>query len=212
MEIFDFSWLLALFVQYGHLLVFILVLLDNAGLPLPGELVLLAFGFLARTGHLDLGVGAMASGIGAMMGDNVSYWLGRLGGVRLLQTYCRMTLGSGECVSKALSFYHRFGAIAVILGRFVMGLRAFLVPLAGSARMPYGRFLLFDAIGAFFWSGLFLLAGYALGSQVEIFSHRFRRGSMLLAFALGIAFLVYLTMKLRKHRRYGPGLLERVGP
>lgn len=207
----DFSWLLSLFIQQGYLLVFLAVFLDNAGLPLPGELVLLAFGFLARTGHLDVGWGLIVASLGAMAGDHVSYWLGRLGGFQILQTYCRLTLGSGQCVQKAVVFYHRFGRIAVILGRFVMGLRAFVVLLAGSARVPYGQFLLFDAVGAVVWSTLFIGLGYVLGNHTERFSQWFRGSVILLGLAVGIVFVAYLAVKRWKRSRYEARLLGRSG-
>lgn len=204
----DFYWLLSLFIQQGYLLVFFAVFLDNAGLPLPGELVLLAFGFLARTGHLDLGWGLIASSLGGMAGDSVSYWVGWFGGVRILQTYCRITLGSGQCVERAVAFYQRFGRLTVILGRFVIGLRAFVVPLAGSARIPYGQFLLFDAIGAVLWSAIFVFTGYAVGNQAELFSQWFRGGQGVLGLAVAIAFVAYLAVKRWKRRRYGAGVME----
>lgn len=205
----DFHWLLSVFIQQGYLLVFFAVFLDNAGVPLPGELALLAFGFLARTGHLHVGGGLAAASLGAMAGDNVSYWVGRLGGVRILQTYCRITLGSGQCVEKAVAFYHRFGRLTVILGRFVLGLRAFVVPLAGSTRIPYGQFLLFDAIGALLWSTIFIVTGYALGNQAELVSQWFRGGEGALGLVAAITFIAYLAVKRWKRRRYGTALIER---
>ena len=86
-----------------------------------------------------------------------------------------------------------------------MGLRAFLVPLAGSAGMPYGSFLLFDAVGALVWSSIYIGVGRALGSQVESFSYRFRGGSLLLVGTLAITFLAYLALKLWKRRHFSTG-------
>ena len=166
MELFGISEILSLLIRHGYLLIFLLVFLDNAGVPLPGEPSLFAFGFLARTGHLDLGLGVVAASIGAMTGDHMSYWLGRLGGQRILRAYCRMTLGSGDCAGKAMAYYHRWGPATVLVGRFVMGFRAFLMPLAGSAQMPYGTFLLFDFLGALLWSSIYIVVGYTLGNQV----------------------------------------------
>ncbi len=205
MDIFDIDLIRSLLIQHGYLLMLTAVFLDNAGLPLPGELVLLAFGFLTRTGHLDPDLGVMAAGVGAMAGDNLSYWLGRLGGPRVVDAYCRVTLGSGDCASKAVAFYHRWGRSAVVVGRFVMGLRAFLVPLAGSVRMPYWPFLVFDAMGALVWSTIYIGLGRALGSQVESFSPQFRGGSLLLVATLAITFLAYLALKLWKRRHFSTG-------
>ncbi len=195
--------LIGLFIQYGYWIVFAGILLDNAGLPLPGELLLLAFGALARTGHVDLGLGVLVAWVAAMSGDNVGYWLGRLGGERLLQTYCRLTLGSGMCIRRAVAFYQVRGKMAVVVGRFVVGVRAFLFPLAGSARMPYTQFLLFDGVGALVWAGLFVLAGYGVGWQVEGVSEGYRAMSTALAGILGAGFAGHLLMKLYRRRRHG---------
>lgn len=205
----EFTWLLAFLVQYGYLLVFVLVLLDNTGLPLPGEPVLLVLGFLARTGHVDLVGGIAAATAGAMLGDNASYWVGRLGGLGILRTYCHVTLGSPGCVDKALAYYRRFGRITVVLGRFVIGLRAFLVPLAGSARMPYGQFLLFDTMGTLSWSALFIGAGYLSGGHLELISRRLRGSQILLGLTLAAALLAYLSLRLWKRRRLASGLPEK---
>lgn len=200
--------LITLFIQYGYWIIFVGILLDNAGLPLPGELLLLAFGALTRTGHIDPGLGLLVAWVAATSGDNIGYWLGRLGGERLLQTYCRVTLGSGKCLQKAVAFYQLRGKMAVVFGRFVLGVRAFLTPLAGSARMPYARFLLFDSVGALLWSGLFIFIGYSFGWQVEQVHHGYRAGSMILAGAMGAGFTGYLLVKLYRRRHPGPGSLR----
>lgn len=200
--------LLSLFVQYGYWIVFVGILLDNAGVPIPGELFLLILGTVARTGDLDLRLGVLVAWAAAMSGDSVAYWLGRLGGERLLHTYCRVTLGSGKCVQKAVAFYQVRGKVAVVFGRFVIGVRAFLFPLAGSARMPYAQFLFFDSLGALIWSGLFILAGYSVGWQVERAHDGYRAGSAILAAVLGVGFATYLLMKLYRRWRHGQGSLR----
>jgi membrane protein DedA with SNARE-associated domain len=202
----SFELLVSLFIQYGYWIVFVGILLDNAGLPLPGELLLLSFGALARTGHVDLGLGILVAAAAAMSGDSVGYWLGRLGGERLIHTYCRVTLGSGKCVQKAVAFYYSHGKMAVVFGRFVMGVRAFLFPLAGSVRMPYSRFLLFDSVGALVWAGLFILAGYSVGWQVH---DRYRAASMIVAGTLGAGVAGYFLTKLYRRWRHGPASLRR---
>lgn len=204
----SFEFLLSLFAQYGYWIVFFGILLDNAGLPLPGELLLLTFGALARTGHVDPGLGILVAWMAAMSGDHVGYWLGRLGGDRLLHTYCRLTLGSGKCFQKAVAFYQVRGRLAVVFGRFVMGVRALLFPLAGSARLPYAQFLLFDGVGALAWAGLFILAGYAVGWPVTEMHDDYRAAALLLAGMLGAVFGAYLLMKLYRRRRHGPASLR----
>lgn len=204
----SFELLLSLFIQYGYWIVFVGILLDNAGLPLPGELLLLTFGALARTGHVDLGVGTAVAWVAAMSGDSVGYWLGRLGGERLLQTYCRVTFGSGKCLQKAVAFYHLRGKLAVVVGRFVVGARAFLFPLAGSARMPYAQFIVFDGVGALIWAGLFTLAGYGVGWQAEGMGEGYRTVSTILGGILGIGFAGYLLLKFYRRQHHGPASIR----
>jgi membrane protein DedA with SNARE-associated domain len=146
--------LTGLFVAYGYWIVFTAILLDNAGLPVPGELLLLAFGIVARDGQLDPVLGLVVAATAAMAGDSLGYWIGRLGGTRVLARFGRRP---------------RFqpGNASVVFGRFVVGARVLLAPLAGVTRMPFSRFLVFDAVGCLVWSGAFILIGYASGVRLE---------------------------------------------
>jgi hypothetical protein len=92
-----------------------------------------------------------------------------------------------------------------VFGRFVMGVRAFLFPLAGSARMPYATFLVFDSMGALMWVGVFTLAGYSVGWQVDGVKERYRAASAILAGVLGTAAAIYLLVKLYRRWRHGSG-------
>jgi membrane protein DedA with SNARE-associated domain len=146
--------LMGLFVAYGYWIVFTAILLDNAGLPIPGELLLLAFGVMAKAGHLDPIMGLAVAAMAAMIGDSIGYWIGRTGGARVLERLGRKP---------------RFtpGLASVVFGRFVVGARVLLAPLAGIKKMPFQRFLAFDAIGSLVWAGSFILIGYASGVTLE---------------------------------------------
>ena len=153
--------LIGLFVAYGYWIVFTAILLDNAGLPIPGELLLLAFGVVAKDGHLDLLLGLLVAATAAMAGDSLGYWLGRLGGGRVLARLGRRP---------------RFqpGSASVVFGRFVIGARVLLAPLAGATRMPFGRFLVFDSVGCLVWASAFILIGYASGVRLEVMQQSLR--------------------------------------
>jgi membrane protein DedA with SNARE-associated domain len=200
--------LLNLFALHGYAIVFGAILLDNAGLPIPGELLLLIFGVLARNGELDPVLGLLTASAAAVSGDGIGYWLGRLSGERVLRTYCRLTLGSGKCVRKAVGYYQLHGRATVIFGRFVMGARAFLSPLAGSAGMPFPQFLLFDALGALVWSGLFIALGYGLGWGPERVDEGYRGVSMALLTMVGVALVAYLVVKLTRRGWHGVASLH----
>lgn len=94
------------------------------------------------------------------------------------------------------------------LGRFVIGVRAFLFPLAGSARTPYTQFLFFGSVGALIWSGVFILAGRSVGGRVEALESEYRAGAMILAGAFAAGLGAILVMTLYRRRRHGPGSLR----
>ena len=157
--------LIGLFIAYGYWIVFTAILLDNAGLPIPGELILLAFGIVAKDGHLDLLMGLLVAAAAGMAGDSVGYWVGRLGGGRVLARLARRP---------------RFqpGRASVVFGRFVIGARVLLAPLAGVTRMPFGRFLVFDAVGCLVWAGAFIVIGYVSGVRLEVMQQSLRVASV----------------------------------
>jgi membrane protein DedA with SNARE-associated domain len=177
----EYMGILALLARHGYALMFGLILLDNAGLPLPGEPVLLAFGFLAADGRLDLTVGIAIAALGAVAGDIVSYCIGRINGDRVLRGSCRFARSPEQCIERAVAFYRRFGSATLVFGRFLVGLRALVVVLAGSTRVSFWRFLFFDVTGALLWSGLFIGAGFLLGEHAAVFGSWMRSGSAVLA-------------------------------
>ena len=153
--------LIGLFVAYGYWIVFTAILLDNAGLPIPGEVLLLAFGVVAKAGHLDPLLGLAVAATAALAGDTLGYWIGRTGGSRVLAR-----------LGKTPRF--KPGHTSVVFGRFVVGARVLLAPLAGITRMPFGRFLAFDAVGCLVWAGAFILIGYASGLPLEVMQQGLR--------------------------------------
>lgn len=191
-----------LFVAYGYWMIFAVILLDNAGLPIPGELLLLTAGAFARNGEQHLGPAVLVAALAAVSGDSVGYWL-RLTGARALHTYCRVTLGSERCVRRAVSYYHHYGTLTVIMGRFVMGIRAFVAPLAGAVGLGYRRFLVVDSIGALLWSGLFIFVGYSFGWTLAAVHDGYRTGVGVLLAAVVLAASVYLVVKFSRRRRHG---------
>ncbi len=197
----DYMGLLALLARHGYALMFGLILLDNAGLPLPGEPVLLAFGFLAADGRLDLTVGIATAALGAVGGDIVSYWIGRANGDRVLRGSCRFAPNPERCIERAGAFYRRFGSATLIFGRFLVGLRALVVVLAGSTHVPFWKFLIFDVVGAVLWSGLFIGAGFLLGEHAAVFGSWMRSGSAVLVAAVVVGLGGYLAAHLVRGRR-----------
>jgi membrane protein DedA with SNARE-associated domain len=180
--------LLGLFVAYGYWIVFTAILLDNAGLPIPGELLLLTFGVLAKAGHLDPLMGLAVAATAAMAGDSVGYWVGRLGGSRVLARFGRRS--------------PRFvpGHASVVFGRFVVGVRVLMAPLAGVTRMPFPRFLAFDALGCLVWAGAFILIGYASGLKLEVLQEGLRLLSGTFQVLIAAALATWAVVRLARRR------------
>lgn len=193
-----------LFVKYGYAILFLGVALENAGLLLPGELFLFAAGFLASTGPFRLPLVIALGAAGAMVGDNLSYLLGRLGGQRLPQLYCKLTLGSSDCVRKTHDYFAMRGGLTIAFARFVVGVRAFAAPMAGSTGMAYPRFLGYDALGAFLWAAFGAGFGYLFGSRWDQLQAGYRRYYGLVLLTVLLVALGYILMKALRRHRYGP--------
>jgi membrane protein DedA with SNARE-associated domain len=156
------AWLTDLFARYGYAVVFIGVLLENAGLPVPGETVLLAGGALSRLRQLSLFWVIVTAVAGAVIGDNIGFLIGRRGGRALAERHgwkIGLTQARLEGFDK---FFARHGAKTVFIARFVTGLRVFGAVLAGGSDMAWKTFLVFNATGAVVWATSVAMAGYSL--------------------------------------------------
>jgi membrane protein DedA with SNARE-associated domain/rhodanese-related sulfurtransferase len=159
--------LLRLFDQHGPLLVFLNVLVEQFGLPVPAVPSLLVAGMLAAQGQLVawqvLLLAVLASGIA-----NFSWFLaGRRHGMRVLGLMCRISLSPDACVRRTENTFTRWGLAALLVARFVPGLSAVSSPLAGAMGFGAGRFLLFDSLGTALWAGSAIGAGMLFNRQVD---------------------------------------------
>ncbi len=167
-EFFSLETLQELARQYGYGAVFIGIALENAGIPIPGETITLVGGFLAGSGDLTYGGVLLAAIAGAVLGDSCGYWVGRWGGWSLLTKAAKIFNISQEHLDTARQRFSNNAAGAVFFGRFVTLLRIFAGPMAGIARMPYGKFLLYNIGGASIWATITVSLAYFLGRVVAI--------------------------------------------
>jgi membrane protein DedA with SNARE-associated domain len=154
--------------QYGYWVIFFGILLENIGIPLPGETVTLAGGFLAGSDQLNYWFVLGYAVLGAILGGNIGYWVGRYGGWSLM-------LGIGSVFrlpeSRLIAMKNQFSenaTKAVFLGRFVALLRVFASPLAGIAEMPYAQFMLYNTLGAATWASVMVTLSYVAGQFVPL--------------------------------------------
>jgi membrane protein DedA with SNARE-associated domain len=173
---------LGVFSQHLYPMVFLVAAVDATGIPFPGRLLLVMAGaYASRESDLVLTIALAAAG--ALAGDHVLYFVGRLGGEKMQSLYCRWT-GSGHgCIAKTRDYFDRFGGLAIGLGRFVFSLRLVAALLAGSGAMPYWRFLLFDTLGAVTWAATLILLGWFLGRRSAELLERYGGLELLLVVA-----------------------------
>jgi len=191
--------ILSLFHSYGYLIIFFGVMLDNAGLPVPGELFLLLAGALAASG-MDLAPSLLAAVAGAVIGDSLAYLIGRWGGRRLIDTYINCTLCTCNCADRAESFFKRFGYVTIPMARFVFGVRTLSAPLTGALRFNYIKFLSLDLVGAALWAATFLLLGFIFKEGIldsMPFFERIRYGLVVFVLSAIAAIIVFKLIRRR---------------
>lgn len=146
--------------QYGYLAVGGLLLLENFGLPVPGETVLIAASVFAGLGKLNIIVVVLLAVACSVLGDNLGFALGRYGGHPLIEKYGKYIFLTKKRIAKTENFYHHHGTKIVLVARFVDGLRQANGIIAGITDMKWQRFLLFNALGAALWVLTWSLIGY----------------------------------------------------
>lgn len=153
---------------YGYWAVLFFVGVESTGIPFPGEAMLLAAAIYAGTTHnLSIALVIAAAGAGAILGDNLGFWVGREGGWRLLRRYGKYIRLDDRKLKLGLYLFRRHGGKVVFLGRFVAVLRAWAAFLAGTNRMPWPGFLVYNASGGILWAIIYGLGGYLLGNSVS---------------------------------------------
>src|SRR5258706_2179629 len=141
-----------LLATYGYWAVLLVVGLESTGIPLPGETMLVAAAIYAGTTHqLSIQWVIAAAAAGAILGDNLGFWVGREGGYRLLRRYGHLVRLNERKLKLGLYLFRRRGGTVVFFGRFVAVLRMWAAFLAGTHRMEWKRFLLFNALGGIAW-------------------------------------------------------------
>lgn len=178
-------------MTYGYWAVLLFVAIESIGIPFPGETMLLVAAIYAGTTHnLSIWLVILAAASGAILGDNIGFWIGREGGYRLLRRYGRYIRLNERRLKVGVYLFRKHGGKVVFFGRFVAVLRAWAAFLAGVSRMPWPRFLLFNALGGIIWATLYGLGGYLLGDQVHRLTGPVGTITIILAVVIIIASIV----------------------
>jgi membrane protein DedA with SNARE-associated domain len=188
----------ALIQAYGYWIVLVFVAIESTGVPFPGETMLLAAATYAGvTHHLSLPLIIAAAAAGAILGDNLGFFVGREGGYRLLRRFGHVIHLDARRLKLGQYLFLRHGGKIVFFGRFVAVLRAWAAFLAGANRMRWSHFLLFNAAGGIIWAALYGAGGYLLGDTV----HRLTGPVGIVIFMLAAAMTLASFFFLRRNER-----------
>ena len=153
--------------QHGYAVLFIWVLAETMGLPIPSAPLLIAMGALAGARQLNLFLCIGLVVCAAVLSDLVWYTAGRKRGSKALSLICRISLEPDSCVRRTENILEIYGAPSLLITKFLPGLNAVSTPLAGIIRMPLSRFLLFDVLGILIWAGAYALFGYIFSEELD---------------------------------------------
>jgi membrane protein DedA with SNARE-associated domain len=194
--------LLDLFGTYGYFVIFVPVMLETAGLPLPGETILLLSGVAASTGRIDPWIAILVGSAAAIIGDNIGYAIGRYGGRRVVLRLAHIgriesSLAWGE------RFFARHGGKTVFMARWIFGLRIFGAWIAGMVHMPWRVFFFWNAAGGITWCASVIGLGYFFGNSLHVIERALGVGGVIgvvTAAAAGLAmWRRYEKSKLHEH-------------
>ena len=186
--------------QYGYLAVAGFVLLEDFGVPVPGETILILGAVYAGAGRLNVFLVGLIGFIAAVIGDNIGFAIGHFGGRRLVERFGRYILLTPERLDKATGFFERHGGKIVAIARFIEGLRQANGIIAGITGMHWAKFLAFNALGAALWVAVWTSIGYFSGSHINTIYDQATRYSTYVAIGFVVLVLAYIARRYVKHR------------
>jgi membrane protein DedA with SNARE-associated domain len=196
-----FQTLSDFFSRYGYWVVFFGVMLENAGIPIPGETVLLFAGFLAYHGEIDLFPSILVAIAGATLGDSIGFLIGHYGGRPFVDRFIRRFPIVRKSFDHSQELFLKYGQWAVFIGRFITGLRMFAGVIAGLFRMPYRRFLFFNFTGATVWAIAIIYVGFLFGSSWQLVEQHLLEVNEIAMAAVAVAVLIGVATYYLKKKR-----------
>lgn len=191
--------------EYGYGAIALLVFLEDFGVPVPGETILIAGAINAGTGHLNVVLVGIIGFCAAVVGDNVGYAIGRFGGRALVTRWGKYIFLTEERLATAERFFDAHGGKIITVARFIEGLRQANGIIAGLIRMHWLKFVAFNALGAALWVGCWVSVGYFGGQHITTIYDYVNRYSLYVLIALGVALLIWIASIIRRRRRRRAG-------
>jgi membrane protein DedA with SNARE-associated domain len=196
-----------LIARYGYAVVALFVGAESVGVPLPGETVLLTAAAFAGRGHLSIAGVIISSIAGIICGGSGGYWIGRTAGQTVILRYGRWAGITPERLDHTRDFFARYGARAVMAGRFIPIVRILASVVAGISNMPFARFSLYNAIAGTIWSVLFGLLGFEFARDLPRLKNRVGQAGLIALIVCGVALGGFLTWRhFRRVKPAGPSV------
>ena len=187
--------------HYGYWAVLLLVMLEDFGVPVPGETILIAAAIFAGAGRLNVVLVGVVGFIAAVIGDNIGFAIGHFGGRALALRWGKYVFLTEERLAKAEYFFDRQGGKIIVVARFIEGLRQANGIIAGTTGMRWLRFLVFNALGAALWVGTWVSIGYLAGSHIDTIYNYITRYSYYALIALVVVIAALIARHLLRRRR-----------
>jgi membrane protein DedA with SNARE-associated domain len=201
------EWVRPFVDDYGYLILFLGVMAENASLPVPGETILIIASFYSHHGHLNLGYVIGLATIGCIIGDNLSFYVGRRLGRPVILQYGKYILITPKRLDHVEHFFQRHGDKTIFIQRWITGVRVIGALVAGTTRMPWPRFLLFNCLGAITWVATISILAYFFAVNLPLLLEILTRsGWALLALVMLLGVLFYLKRRRLVGRQAPPAL------
>lgn len=194
--------LIQFLVQHGYTVLFVWVLGEQIGLPVPAAPLLLAAGAMAGEGLLRFLPVIGMSLLACLISDLIWFFIGRSRGSAVLAVLCRFSLSPDSCVRRTVDLFFRHGSRALVIAKFMPGLSLIAPPLAGISRISVLRFLIFDTFGSLLWTGSFAGLGYLFSDQIERIGEYVMRTGASLGIFVGGGLAAYILWKFFQRYRF----------
>ena len=189
-------------IEYGYVLLFVFVLAEQVGLPVPSVPVLLGIGALAGAGRMSASLALGTALVASLVPDLVWYELGRRRGHRVLDLLCRISLEPDSCVRRTENLFIKRGRKALLVAKFLPGFSTVAPPLAGMVGIARWQFILLDLTAAILWAGTWMSLGYIFGDVLELVASRAARLGHWLGVVMAAALAGYVAIKYIQRRRF----------
>jgi len=188
-------------LTYG--LLFLTVLAEYIGVPVPSSVVLVLSGSLASQGRLSPFIILLLAQAAATLGDVLWFIVGRIKGEMFVRGYCKLSLGSRDCVRRTKDLFLHYPRTSLLLGKFVPGLSTFVVPVAGFSGTSYGEFLRYDSGGIFLWATTMIAIGYGAGEWIGNYTNSVKFPNGLLLTIVVVTVTCFYGIKLWRLKKFG---------